>query len=255
MAAPSASEIAAELANPNSTMGTMNTFFDYTTFDGDLPDADDASSQKITFQPSLPYPLTKTANLFVRPLIPIIVKQDVPSADGLDTLDWELGDISYDVSVFNSTAGGFIYGGGIAGSIPTATDDAAGLDQWLLGPAALLAVQKKWGVLGLILNHQWDVAGEDDFDTSVTGGQYFYSLFMKDGWVFGANPVFTYNHEASSGNELTFPIGIGISKLAILGGQPVRFGLQYWYYVESPDDFGPQHLLRLQISPVVKLPW
>ena len=253
--APSSAEIAAELANPNSAMGTMSFYYDYTTFEGDLPDADDANNSRITFQPSMPYPLSKTANLFVRPLIPVIVKQDKPSADGLDTIHWELGDITYDVSVFNSTASGFIYGGGIAGSIPTATDDDAGLDQWLLGPEIILAVKKRWGVVGMFLSQQWDVAGDDDFDTSITGGQYFYSLFIKDGWVFGANPVFSYNHEASSGNELSFPVGIGVSKLKIIGGRPWKFGLQYWYYVASPDDFGPQHLLRLQVSPVIKLPW
>lgn len=253
--APSAAEIAAELANPNSAMGTMNTFFDYTTFDGDLDGADDADSLRMTFQPSLPYPLTDSANLFVRPLIPLIIKQDVPTADGFDTLRWELGDIGYDVSVFNSTPGGIIYGAGVAGLIPTATDEDAGIDQWLLGPQLILAWRQKWGVLGAIASHQWDVAGEDDFDTSITAGQYFYSIFMNNGWVFGANPVISYNHEAKSGNELSLPLGIGLTKTTILGGRAWKFGLQYWYYIESPDDFGPKHLLRFQISPVVKLPW
>lgn len=252
---PSAAEIAAELSNPNTAMGTMNFFYDYTAFNGDAPDAGDANSSKIVFQPGMPYPITDTANLFVRPLVPVIIKQDTPADGGLDTVRWQLGDISYDVAVFNSSASGFIYGGGFAGSIPTATDEDAGIDQWLLGPEIILAVKKPWGVLGMFLSQQWDVAGDDDFDTSVTGGQYFYSLFMKDGWVFGANPVFSYNYEAESGNELTFPVGIGVSKLVILGGRPWKFGLQYWYYVESPDDFGPQHLLRFQVSPVIKLPW
>jgi len=39
MGSPSAEEIAAELSNPNSNMGTMSMLFNYVTFDGDLPDA------------------------------------------------------------------------------------------------------------------------------------------------------------------------------------------------------------------------
>jgi hypothetical protein len=143
----------------------------------------------------------------------------------------------------------------VAGSIPTATDDAVGLDQWLLGPELIFAYMQPWGVLGVLASHQWDVAGDDHFDTSITGGQYFYSFNIKDGWVFAAGPTFSYNHKAGSGNKLTLPVGIGVSKTAFIGGRPWRFGLQYWYYVESPDNFGPQHQLRLQIAPVIKLPW
>ena len=114
---------------------------------------------------------------------------------------------------------------------------------------------KPWGVIGLIASHQWDVGGSNKTSTSVTGGQYFYSLNLKDGWVFGAGPTFSYNHKADSGNRWTLPVGIGGSKTALLGGRPWKFGLQYWYYVKSPDNFGPEHQIRLQIAPVMKLPW
>lgn len=32
-------------------------------------------------------------------------------------------------------------------------------------------------------------------------------------------------------------------------------GVQYRYWVASPDLFGPGHQIRVQIAPVVKLPW
>ena len=78
-ATASAEELAAELANPNTPMGTLNTNFDYIAFDGDLPEAGDQSALKMTFQPSLPYPLGGGTNFFVRPAIPIIFDQSVPS--------------------------------------------------------------------------------------------------------------------------------------------------------------------------------
>ena len=36
---------------------------------------------------------------------------------------------------------------------------------------------------------------------------------------------------------------------------PVMFAFEYWYYLASADPIGPQHLVRLQIAPVVPLPW
>jgi hypothetical protein len=233
----------------------MNFFYDYTAFQGDVPGADSANASKLSFQPGMPYPLTDTANFFFRPLFPLIIKQDVPGTGGFDEKSFELGDISYDIAVFNSAPNGLIYGGGVAGAIPTATDDALGLDQWLLGPEVIVALMRPWGVIGVIASHQWDVAGSNKTSTSVTGGQYFYNLNVKNGWVFGAGPTFSYNHKADSGNKWTLPIGIGGSKTALINGRPWKFGLQYWYYVESPDSFGPEHMIRLQIAPVIKLPW
>ena len=47
--APSAKEVANELSNPNTTMGTMNFQFDYIAFDGDLRNASDQEAFRVTF--------------------------------------------------------------------------------------------------------------------------------------------------------------------------------------------------------------
>lgn len=253
---PSAAEVAAALSDPNTNMGTMNVQFDYIGYDGNIPGAGSASATRMLFQPSLPYKLTDTTNLFIRPAIPVIFSQDVPQqgggfrAEGVD-----LGDISFDASLAKSLPNGMVLLGGLAGTLPTATNDSLGLDQWLLGPEAAVAMVRPWGVLGVLVSHQWDVAGEDDFDTSITGGQYFYAFNLKDGWQINASPTFSYNHKASSGNKTTFPLGIGVSKTTFIGGRPYKFGLQYWHFVESPDSFGPDFQLRFTVSPVIKLPW
>ncbi len=31
--------------------------------------------------------------------------------------------------------------------------------------------------------------------------------------------------------------------------------IQYWHYIESPDAFGPDWLIRFNFTPVIKLPW
>ncbi len=256
MGAPSASEIAAQLSNPNTTLGSMNAQFDYIAYDGDLPEAGDAEALRMVFQPSLPYPLSDTSNLFVRPAIPVIFDQDVPeSTGGFDSKGVELGDISFDASYAKTLPGGYVVLGGLAGTFPTATDDALGLDQWLLGPEVALAIIRPRGVAGILVSHQWDVAGEDDYDTSITGGQYFYAINFADGWQVNSSPTFAYNHEARGDDKWTLPLGIGVSRTMIFGGRPWKFGLQYWHYVESPDTFGPDYQLRFSVSPVVKLPW
>jgi hypothetical protein len=257
LGSPSAEEIAAQMSNPNSNLGTMSMLFNYVTFDGDIPGADSQSAFQGVFQPSLPYALSPTTNLFVRPAIPVIFRQDVPSPDGgFESEGVDLGDISFDASLLKSSStGGAVYGGGIVGSIPTATNDALGLDQWLLGPEAIGAIIRKWGVVGALVFHQWDVAGNDDFNTSITGGQLFYIFNLKDGWQVLGTPVLSYNHEADSGNEWTVPLGLGLSKTAIINGRPWQFGLEYQYYVVSPDQFGPKSQLQFSVSPVVALPW
>ncbi len=257
LARPSASEIAAELSNPNTAMGTMNLNLDYTTYQGDLPAAGKQTQTRLLFQPSLPYPLDEGTNVFMRPAIPLVVQQDIPVGIGeYDEVTWELGDIGFDLSLGKSLPGGIILIGGLVGSLPTATDDAIGTDQWLLGPEAAIAVMRPWGVMGLLVTQQWDVAGDDDFDTNVTGGQYFYAFNLGGGWQINGSPTFSYNHEARNGdNRLAFPLAIGVSRTLFLGGRPWKFGVQYWHYLESPDDFGPENTLRFTVSPVVALPW
>lgn len=253
---PSAAEIAAELSNPNTNLGSMNTNFEYITFDGDLPGADSKSGLRATFQPSLPYALSPDTNLFVRPAVPLIIDQDVPGPDGFESESYELGDISFDALIARTfTDIGFVGGVGIVGTLPTATQDNLGRDQWLLGPEAVGAIVRPWGVVGVLVTHQWDVAGEDDFSTSITGGQYFYAFNLQDGWQINASPTFAYDHKADSDNRLTLPVGIGASKTSILSGRPWKFSLQYWHYVESPDAFGPDWQIRFSVSPVVALPW
>ena len=198
---PSAAEVAAALSDPNTNLGSMVTQFDYIAFAGEIPGASSADATRMVFQPSLPYKLTDTTNLFVRPAIPVVFSQDVPQPDGsFSSEGFDLGDIGFDAALGKTFPSGIVLLGGVAGTLPTATNDSLGLDQWLLGPEAAIAMVRPWGVLGVLVSHQWDVAGEDDYDTSITAGQYFYTFNLKDGWQINGSPVYSYSHEASSGN-------------------------------------------------------
>ena len=263
----SAADVARELADPNTSLAFLAFPIDYVSYKGDLPDADNQSAYKLSFQPSIPYPIGDKAdktNFFLRPLIPIYFDQPFPTVRGspvgpdeirFEDTDIELGDISFDAAIGKTFDNGVRIIAGIVGTLPTATDDNVGLDQWLLGPELFVGYGDKWGLVGLLVNHQWDVAGEDDYDTSITGGQYFYTYNLKNAWQVQAQPTFSYNHEADSGDEWTFPLGIGVAKTAKIGNTPVKFSLQYWHYVEQPDPFGPDYQIRFQVAPVIPLPW
>lgn len=263
----SADDIAKALANPNATLGFMTLTFDTIAYKGDIPGAGDEQAWKIGFQPSLPYPISDSVNLFVRPLIPVLIDQPFPiiddqpvtpadvSALNFDSQGIELGDISFDAALGKTLSNGTVLFGGLVATLPTATDDAVGLDQYLLGPEFYIGKVADWGAVGVLLTHQWDIAGEDSFDTSVTGGQYFFTYNLKNAWQIQMTPTFSYNHEAEDGNEFSFPIGVGISKTIVWNKTPLKFNLQYWDYVESPDAFGNDWQIRLNITPVVPLPW
>lgn len=269
----SAAEVAKELANPNTNLGFLAFQLDYVSYTGDLPRADEQSAYKLSFQPSLPYKINDKLNLFVRPLIPVYFDQPVPVVAGspivpppgsdsfsalgnnFEDTGTELGDISFDVALGTTFDSGVVLIGGIVGTLDTATDDAIGLGQYLLGPELMLGKGGKWGFAGLLVNHQWDVGGDDDFDTSITGGQYFYTYNLKNAWQIQATPTFSYNHEAESGNHWTLPLGIGVSKTTRVGNMPLKLNVQYWHYVEQNDAFGPDYQIRFQIAPVVPLPW
>jgi hypothetical protein len=271
----SASEIAKALADPNTVLGTLNFNFDYINYQGDLPDAGSQNSFTIGFQPVLPIPLNKTTNLFVRPQIPLTITQPSIGLNGFENKGVGLGNISADVAIgktFPSKTVGVI---GMFGSFRTASDEALRSPYTLLGPEIAVGQITKWGVLGLLVTHGWSVnkidatgagnvsiLGNDVFlaaeageSASITSGQYFYNISLNNGWQIAGSPTYSYNHKAAKGNKFTLPIGGGAVKVVRFGNLPMKFQLQYWYYVASPEAFGPQHQIRLTVSPVVALPW
>lgn len=253
----SSEEIAKELANPNTTLGSMSFNFDYTNFQGKLPDAGSQNSFALSFQPSLPIPLNKTTNLFIRPNVPIVFTQPVLGNGGFENRGVDLGNISADVAVGKTFPSKTIAVVGGFASFRTATDRALRSPYTLLGPEIAIAQIFKWGVIGAMVNHAWNVNSVDPAigNAQITGGQYFYVVSLKNAWQITGQPTWSINHNASKGNKFTFPVGTGVNKITRFGKVPMKFSLQYWYYVASPDMFGPQHQVRFVITPVVPLPW
>lgn len=194
--------------------------------------------------------------IFFRPAIPVFFNEPIPDGNGnFDSVGAELGDIGFDLSYGKTEKSGLLWGTGLAGTIPTATDDRLGKNLWAAGPEVLLGKLGKWGVVGGLLAHQWDYAGSGEGEINTTSLSYFYAFPLGGGWQFASGPVASFDHTKSSDNALTLPLGIGIAKTAILSGRPWKFQVQYWNYVERSDPFAAEHLVRFSISPVVSAPW
>ena len=178
------------------------------------------------------------------------------SGGGFTNAGVELGNIGFDLAYGTTRESGLIHLFGVVGELPTNTDDAVGADQWQLGPEVAIGITKEWGLVGVLVTHQWDIAGDNAPDTSLTAGQYFYAVSLPKAFQITAAPAWSYDHNATSGNKLTLPLGIGLSKTTITAkGTPLNFAIEYWHYVERPDAFGPDWQLTFNFTPVIKLPW
>jgi len=255
-AQPSAEEMAAKLSNPTAPVMTIGNNVDFVSFDGDLPGAGSESSFRYVFQTTFPYKLSNGGTVFFRPAIPVMFNEPVPDGQGGYTSEGtDLADTGFDFSYGVTTPSGLLWGGGLVGTIPTATNDKLGKDLWGLGPELLLGAIGQWGVFGGILAHQWDIGGSGDGEIDLTTATYFYAFPLGGGWQVAAGPTISYDHTRPSGDRWTVPAGIGIAKTSIINGRPWKFQLQYWNYVKAPDAFAPEHQIRISINPVVSAPW
>lgn len=255
-AQPSAEEMAARLANPTAPVMTIGNNFDFVAFDGDLPGASGQSSFRYVFQTVFPFKLTDGGTLFFRPAIPVMFNEPVPTGiDGWDKAGTDIADIGYDFSYGKTTSSGLLWGFGAAGTFPTATDERLGKGLWGLGPELLLGKMGRWGVVGGLVSHQWDIAGSGDGEIDLTAINYFYAFPLGGGWQVAAGPSITYDRARPGGDRWTIPAGIGIAKTSIIAGRPWKFQLQYWNFVKAPDAFAAKHQIRLSVNPVVSAPW
>ena len=257
--AKSADQIAKELSNPAGSLASLNFNFQYQTFKGDLPGADDQDSWSMLFQPALPFPVgDQGRRVIFRPAIPLLFNQPVFDADkgSFDDADVALGDIGFDLvyagTEMKTKKTGFLWGVGAAGTLPTATTSDVAGKQWRLGPELFGGIIREWGLVGALVNNQWNIGGWDDDSYSVMTAQYFYAYGLGKGWQISSSPTITYDWNADSDQAWTVPVGLGVSKTTVLGGKPWKFAFQVQYYLEQPDAFGPQWLFKFTMTPVVQ---
>lgn len=214
-------------------------------------------SNVFNFQPSLPIPVGKSNMLLVRPVFPI-VSSPVFDENG-DRTDTKTG--QGDMNVFSlygpDKKDGLIWGAGLTFTFPTANSDYLGSGKFQLGPALMaLSITKKW-TIGTIIQHWNSVGGDQDrADVTKTDIQYILRKQIKGkGMSIGMGPNISIDWNAESGNKVTLPIGLGITKTVKWGNTPWKLRFEPQYSIIKPDDYGTLWNVRIQIAPIISNPF
>jgi hypothetical protein len=226
-------QLAKQLANPISSLISVPFQFNYDRGFG--PD-EDGERFTLNVQPVIPISLNDDWNLISRTIVPLIYQNDLFPAAGSES---GLGDVvqSLFFSPQKPGPGGWIWGVGPVFLLPTASDDQLGGERWGAGPTAVVLKQDRGFTYGVLANHIWSFAGDDDrTDVNATFIQPFLAYTTKDAWTVTINMESTYDWD---GEEWSVPINLQVSKLVKFGKLPVSIGGGLRYWADSPDN-GPE---------------
>ncbi len=252
---PSLEEINNQLDNPLSRFWSL-IFQENLIFNtGDAVNGTHTSNV-LNFQPSLPVPVGKSHMLLVRPVFPFVSSPEFDENGDKIGTDSGFGDLQVFSLYGPDKKDGLVWAVGLTFTFPTASSDYLGSGKYQMGPAAmLLSMGEKW-VLGTIIQH-WKSIGGDSHREEVTKTEFQYIIRKKipgKAMTIGMGPSISMNWKAEEGNQLTFPIGLGITKTVKWGKMPFKLRVEPQYSIIKPDDYGSLWNLRIQIAPILKNP-
>jgi hypothetical protein len=223
--------LAKQLNNPIASLISVPFQGNYDTGYG----SEDGDKTFVNVQPVIPISINDDWNLISRTILPIAWQNDIAGESGDQ---FGLGDTTQSLffSPVKPTAGGLIWGLGPVFLIPTATDDLLGGEQWGAGPTGVVLKQSGPWTVGMLANHVWSFAGDDDrSDISSTFMQPFFAYTTPTAWTYSLNTETIYDWE---GEDWSVPVNVTVSKLTKFGKQPVSLfaGARYW--ADSPEN-GP----------------
>jgi len=240
MAAESQEELAKKSLNPVAALISLPLQFNQ---DYDIGLKDDAKRTWLNIQPVIPVSLNQNWNVIIRTIVPLI-DMDSPIPGGDD--ESGLGDITQ--SFFLSPKDpidGWIMGAGPVLYYPSATDETLGSEKWGAGPTVVLLKQESGFTVGLLANHIWSFAGDDEReDLSATFLQPFVGYTTKTLTTLMINTESTYDWEA---DQWTVPINVMLNQMFKIGPQPLSLQFGYRYYAEKPQ-YGPDWGIRFTVT-------
>lgn len=188
----------------------------------------------LNVQPVIPVKVNADWNLITRTIVPLVNQPAL--AVGQDST-WGLGDVVASQFFSPAKTGAFIWGAGTVFMLPTASKDRLGTGKWSAGPTGVVLVQTGPWTYGGLANHLRSFAGDKSRGTvQATFLNPFVSYSLGQGWTTTLSPEYTYNWEAPSGQRETFPVAAMISKVTVVGKQPISVALGYKHFVKAPND-------------------
>jgi hypothetical protein len=277
-------ELAKQLANPVASLISVPF---QSNWDFNMGPLDEGTQYKLNFQPVIPFSLGQDWNLITRTIVPYISQEDVfkgplPKFPGVpdEVLALYPRAFHHDIEraaekVFNKAVkkaypvdhhqdglsdilqsfflspkepvGGWILGFGPALLYPTATDDKLGTEKWAAGPTAVVLKQQGGWTYGVLTNHLWSYAGNDERrNVNQTFVQPFLTYITKTKTTFALNSESTYDWNNS---QWLVPVNLQVSQLVRFGKLPVQFQVGGRYYAEGPSG-APEWGLRFTITPL-----
>ncbi len=140
---------------------------------------------------------------------------------------------------------------------PSASEDILGQGKWQAGPTIAAGLITEHWRLGAFPQQWWSFAGDEHRrSTSQLNLQYFLYYAPTPDWEIGMSPNAFVNWNASSGNKVTFPVGLGVHHLFNIGKLPVSIGIEASYSVVHPSDLpGSRWDIRFTLMPLLPAPW
>jgi len=238
-------ELAQELTNPVADLVTIPIQMN---FDRNIGPADDGTKVTTNVQPVIPFQLSDDLNLITRTIVPVVYQDEIYPGAGSQS---GLGDINLTLflSPKKPTASGLIWGAGPVLLLPTGTDDLLSAKKWGAGPAAVaLALRGPWTV-GVLANHIWSFAGDDNRqDINNTFVQPFAAYTWPSAWTASVLSETTYNWKDE---QWSVPVNVAVSKLVRFGELPVALLGSVGYWVDSPAKGPEGWRFRLQANIVL----
>ena len=245
-------EISRRLENPLSDLWSLTFQENLYLNTGELIEGTELSNV-LFFQPFLPFPVSGDKLLIFRPVFPLVTQ---PVLDSDNSSKTGFGDMQLITAFGPDRKSGIIWGMGATFKFPTASNDLLGQGKFQIGPTGLLLYLGKPWTLGLVVQHWTSIAGDESRrDTNQTDIQYIARRSIPGAWSIGMGPTIRIDWEAPSGERLTLPIGLGITKTVRIGSTPVKMRLEPQYSIIRPDNIGTAWNIRLQFAPVIQSPF
>jgi len=207
----------------------------------------------LKFQPTLPLLLTPDWKLITRPEFTLIEDKPYTNSAGFSQRTTGVGDTVLDIALAPDWPH-WLFGVGPTFIFPTANLDQTGQGKWQAGPDGVVGYLAKQWIAYLIAQQWWSIGGSPHrAAVSQMHLQYVASWFIGDGWSLGTSPTIKFDWKASSGNQVTFPIGPTIGKVIKFagGGLPVKFEIQAVYAPVRPDSYGEKFAIEITVIPKI----
>lgn len=217
-------DLAEELENPLARILIFPLNFNYEKGGGP-----DGSGERFgsTFAPSIPFILNNEWRVLSKTEISWVHQQDVTLSGTQE--GWSDMIQTFFVTPRRSIGWDSYWGIGPTFILPTASEDGLGKEKYSAGPSIAVYRQTEAWTSGILLNHAWSFAGDDEAaDVSVSLIEPVLSYTNKHGTVFRLGAEFRHDWER---NHWKGPLQIGIGQLTLVRNHPVKFGFGYSHYL------------------------